>query len=226
MRITYLEHSGYFVELSSHCLLFDYIRGDIPIVRDKPLYVFVSHAHEDHYQTSIFDLRKQFKTVTFILSNDIKVSESQDCIFVSGENTYQLDDLEIHTLTSTDEGVAYYINVESKWIYHAGDLHWWHWEEENSEAENEEAKQAYFAALEHISNVPFDLAFVVVDPRQEEQFYYGLDAFMKRCKVSIVFPMHLWGNYEIIQELKALPQTEAYRDCVMELHHAQEEFIV
>ena len=30
MRITFLAHSGFFVELDSMCLLFDYWRGELP----------------------------------------------------------------------------------------------------------------------------------------------------------------------------------------------------
>lgn len=226
MQITYLEHSGYFVELSSHCLLFDYVRGTLPLVKHKPLYVFVSHAHEDHYQASIFDLSMQYEKVTYILSDDIEQSLSMDCLRVKGDETYQIDDVEIRTLVSTDQGVAFCVSVEEICIYHAGDLHWWHWEEENSDQENEEAKAAYLTQLDKLAQYQFDVAFVVVDPRQEDQFAYGIDAFMKHCHAKAVFPMHMWGDYEIIKELKALPETKAYRDRIMEIHHAQEEFII
>ncbi len=53
MKVTFILHSGYFVELDSCCLLFDYWRGDIP-QSDKPLYVFASHHHEDHFSPEVF----------------------------------------------------------------------------------------------------------------------------------------------------------------------------
>ena len=40
-------------------------------------------------------------------------------------------DLRIHTLKSTDEGVAFLVRVKEKTFFHAGDLNWWYWEEED-----------------------------------------------------------------------------------------------
>ena len=49
MKVTYLEHSGFLVELEDSCLLFDYYRGELPgLDPDKKMLVFVSHAHYDH----------------------------------------------------------------------------------------------------------------------------------------------------------------------------------
>jgi peptidoglycan/xylan/chitin deacetylase (PgdA/CDA1 family) len=38
---------------------------------DKPLYVFSSHFHEDHFTRVIFEWKKQKPNVTYILSKDI-----------------------------------------------------------------------------------------------------------------------------------------------------------
>ena len=41
MRVTFLEHSGFLVELPSVSLLFDWWRGKLPeLAEEKPLYVF------------------------------------------------------------------------------------------------------------------------------------------------------------------------------------------
>ena len=46
MKITYLRHSGFLVELEQVWLLFDYYRGEIPeFPKGKKGYVFVSHRH-------------------------------------------------------------------------------------------------------------------------------------------------------------------------------------
>jgi hypothetical protein len=39
---------------------------------EKPLYVFASHFHQDHFSAGIFDLALKYQDVTFILSSDIK----------------------------------------------------------------------------------------------------------------------------------------------------------
>ena len=60
MTITYLNHSGFFVELDRVCLLFDYWRGRLPEpVAGKTLLAFASHSHHDHYNEEIFDLVDQ-----------------------------------------------------------------------------------------------------------------------------------------------------------------------
>ena len=48
MKITYLYHSGFAVELDSHVLVFDYYRGKLPEwENDKTILFFASHKHPD-----------------------------------------------------------------------------------------------------------------------------------------------------------------------------------
>ena len=49
MRVTYLSHSGFLVEMDDACFLFDYYKGEIPdIDREKQLFVFVSPVSYTH----------------------------------------------------------------------------------------------------------------------------------------------------------------------------------
>ena len=55
MKVTFIYHSAFLVELERCSLLFDWYGGDLPkIDRTKPLYVFASHHHGDHYSPEIF----------------------------------------------------------------------------------------------------------------------------------------------------------------------------
>lgn len=75
MKITYIGHSGFAVELAGCALLFDYYEGTLPAFNsEKPLYVFSSHAHRDHFNFDIFRLRETHPDVTYILSRDIRRS--------------------------------------------------------------------------------------------------------------------------------------------------------
>jgi len=57
MRITYIGHSGFLVELRETLLLFDYYEGSLPqLPLEKQLYVFASHRHPDHFNPEIFSL--------------------------------------------------------------------------------------------------------------------------------------------------------------------------
>ena len=122
--------------------------------------------------------------------------------------------LHIKTFRSTDEGVAFLILTEGKTIYHAGDLNWWHWEEE-SEYYNEQMRMDYQKEIHKLKNIRIDVAFVPLDPRQEEQYYLGLDYFMKHTDTKLVFPMHMWGHYEVYEKLMNNPQAESYKEHVM-----------
>ena len=48
MKVTYIGHSGFSVELESHILLFDYYEGAMPEFDPaKKLLVFASHSHPE-----------------------------------------------------------------------------------------------------------------------------------------------------------------------------------
>ena len=140
MKITYLSHSGFAVELPSATLLFDYYKGHIPAFpADKPLYVFSSHSHGDHFVPQIFDLSAQYPHVQFVLSHDIWMMRKKhtragipeeafaQADYLRAYETKSYPHLSVTTLRSTDMGVAFVVTCDGKKIYHAGDLHWWAW---------------------------------------------------------------------------------------------------
>ena len=66
IKVTYLDHSGFLVELEDAYFLFDYYKGRLPqIDLEKKMFVFVSHVHHDHYRKDIFNLRKHFRVIAF-----------------------------------------------------------------------------------------------------------------------------------------------------------------
>ena len=78
MKVTYLSQSGFFLEMDDAGFLFDYYRGEIPVMAaEKKLYVFVSHRHYDHFEKSIFQLRDEFPHIEYILSDDIRTEETK-----------------------------------------------------------------------------------------------------------------------------------------------------
>ena len=60
MQITRIFHSGFLVETAKRYFIFDYYKGELPKLNpDKPVYVFASHGHQDHYEPKVFELLKQ-----------------------------------------------------------------------------------------------------------------------------------------------------------------------
>ena len=229
MKITYLDHSGFAVDLGDKLLIFDYYRGELPAgTSDRKLYVFSSHAHQDHFQKKIFSWSGD-RDVTYILSKDIrknaaaKSAPGEGVYYLAPRQEFTLDGISVRTLRSTDAGVAFLVETEGKTIYHAGDLNWWHWEEE-SRVYNEMMKRNYQYEIGKMEGQAIDVAFVPLDPRQEEQYYWGMDYFMKHTDTKVVFPMHMWGHYEVWERLMENPEASSYRDKVMRISKAPQEF--
>lgn len=226
MKVTYLGHSGFFVEMEDACFLFDYYKGELPEAdRGKKLFVFVSHGHYDHYRKEIFSLRDQYDQVRCLISSDIFVREAEDILSVKPNEETEVLECRIRTLRSTDEGVAFLLKYRGRTIYHAGDLNWWHWEEETEEY-NTAMRRAYQSEINKLQGEKIDLAFVPVDPRLGEQYCWGLDCFMKRTDTKSVFPMHFWDNYAVFDRLALEKCAQDYEDRIIRIEREGQSFLL
>lgn len=224
MTVTYLYHSGFTVEFEDIMLIFDYYKGELPeTAKGKKLYVFSSHSHKDHFQEKIFEWFKEYDA-TYILSSDICESGQRErTIKVDAREEIQVDELQIKTLLSTDEGVAFFVCLRGVTIYHAGDLNWWHWKEESPEY-NENMENDYKKEIALIEGEHIDLAFLPLDPRQEQAYGWGLDYFVRHTDTKKIFPMHLWGSYKTISKFLNDSMSEGYRDKIIKIEKRGQRF--
>ena len=206
MKITYIAHSGFCVELEKHVLLFDYFTGELPSWdKEKTILVFASHKHQDHFSLRILELRKEYPHIHYFFGNDIKLKPdyllrkkadpealSDVTVMKAHEQTGyggESQAVTVRTLKSTDEGVAFLVEAEGKTFYHAGDLNWWHWEGEAPQW-NAEMARAYQAEIGRLQGKRIDIAFIPVDPRLEESMLLGIEYFMEHVGAKMVIPMH------------------------------------
>ena len=228
MKVTYIHHSSYLVETDSVTMLFDYFQGELPeIPEKKPLYVFASHRHGDHFSEVIFDLAKKYENMIFVLSYDIEEKRVPEPLrgrtyFLKPDEIWEHEGLKVETYRSTDEGVAFWCSADGKEIYHAGDLNHWYWDGED-EQWNKDMTAAYRSEIAKMRGRTADVAFLPLDPRQEQYFYLGIDDFVKEVHVKHIFPMHFWDQFDVGERLKALPCSEGYRDRIIEIK--QEEHV-
>ena len=221
MKITFIDHSSFLVELERKYLLFDYYKGALPkLDTGKEMYVFSSHSHYDHYSTRVLKLAESFEKIRFIFSDDIRddfegdlseLSEdmadkvSECTVFVGADERYEIsagkEATEVETIRSTDLGVAFLIKAEGNKIFHSGDYQWWDWPGEPDE-DNAKAKEDFFRELKKLEKREFDLAFLVLDPRQETSAFWGIDSILSRVNIKTVFPMHFWGDYKITDKYR------------------------
>lgn len=225
IKVTYLEHSGYVTEYKNHVMIFDWYKGTLPeISADKKVYVFSSHAHDDHFQKAIFEWKKEYPDITYILSDDItEEGPGEKTYYIGPYKTFQPEPaMEISTLKSTDEGVAFLVRIEDKVFYHAGDLNWWHWEGEDL-SWNKLMQRDYQSEIGRLEGQTIDVAFVPLDMRLGEQYYWGMDYFMRHTDTKWVFPMHMCG-YEAVDKLMENPESKNYREKVKHVTGPQQIF--
>ena len=248
MKITFIHHSCFLAELDSVSLLFDYTEGELPPVqKNKPLLVFASHRHGDHYSPEIFRLAQGHEAIRWILSFDIwrkrlphEVWPFADSLKYNQQLSYQVkggkvipasedqSNIKVRAFRSTDEGVAFLIEADGKVLYHGGDLNHWYWEGEDQNW-NRSMGEKYTRQIERLAETlaerSVDAAFLPLDPRQEDAFYLGFHEFMEKIKVRFAFPMHCWGDFSVIERLKSMECSAEYRDRVIEIVKDGDAFV-
>ena len=137
-RLTYLGHSGFLLEWPECAWLFDWWTGELPAPdKTKPLLVFVSHRHHDHFNPAVFAL--DHPDVQYLLGSDLRPTPrnlsrwgaSPEAKIHHLRRRGSLDltlpggPLHVEALPSTDEGVAFLLTYQDATVYHAGDLNWW-----------------------------------------------------------------------------------------------------
>lgn len=245
MTVTFIAHSAFLVEWDNFYTLFDYVyepdyTGALPALDpEKPLLVFASHSHEDHFDAKIFSLLERYPLTQFFVSRDTRLTERKrkwlnisDAAFarttVLRPDSILLtsvggEELSIRAIKSTDIGNAYLLRSEGKLIYHAGDLNHWHWESEGK-AYCGSMAASYETAMQKLSSAVRDeaadngiapeltAAMAVLDPRLgEEHEGLGLDGLLSHTAVRHVFPMHLWKKFEAIDRYRAARPESAER---------------
>ncbi len=217
MKVTFIEHSAFLIESAVCTLLFDYYQGALPAVDPKkPLYVFASHFHQDHFSKKIFRLFEDHPDVTYVLSSDIKqhysIPKDRKTVLIGPDETWQ-NGIFVETLRSNDEGVAFIVRFpddpgippkEFRTIYHAGDLNDWHWDEEE---DSMELVSAYYREMEKIRGRYFDAAFIPLDPRLEAHAPDGILGFAKYADAGSIYPMHMWGKFSVITDFLRRPES-------------------
>ncbi len=240
MRVTFIHHSSFMVELDNVILLFDYFdpcdygdasfKGILPIIDlNKELYVFASHAHKDHFDVAVIRKTIAHPKVHYIFSNDIKLSNKylaandidaadfkSKLTKVHMRQNLVVDSIRIETFKSTDAGVAFYVEADGKSIFHAGDLHWWNIGQ-RGELYSEKYGLDFKREIKLMRDKSLDLAFVVLDPRMETGATFGIEFFLETVPVEYVFPMHMWQQYDIQKELKKRPVIAHHKDKLVEI---------
>ena len=223
IQVTYIFHSGFCVETEDSYYIFDYYKGELPALdSQKPVYVFASHFHQDHYNPEVFELleRQGFRPgdIRAVLSADIhkkQYPKGIEVLRVSGNKNYSLPDgTVVETLHSTDSGVAYLLTCKDGVIYHAGDLNDWRWEEESKEY-NHNMTANYRREIDRIAGRKAD------EDLLQKDYAQGMLYFLEKVHTGCAYPMHYWEHPEVIRQfVREYPQ---YRGIVRDTEKARRE---
>lgn len=194
VRVTHIFHSGFVVELPERVLIFDWYTGELPdFDRGKRVDVFVSHAHADHYGPCIWTLRESCPHLQYILDEGTPVPEREErrggILRVRPCQELEVDGLQIRTLLSTDQGVAFLVRTGQETLFHAGDLNIWDWYDEPEE-DNRRSERICREEYARLCGEHIDLAFLPLDPRLRERAVEGPAAFLELVGADVIFPMH------------------------------------
>ncbi len=219
--INYAGHSGFSVESETHMLIFDYSEGILPKpVKKKKTYVFISHAHEDHFNPDIFSICSEYPNVKYIISYDIdkKILDKygiDDYLIADPGMDIRIESrFRLKVLPSTDCGVAYLAGYSGRNIFHAGDLNLWLWEGMR-ESEVYDMTEKFREYTKGLKNFWIDTAFLPLDARQGMYSYLGFDYYMKHFRIKNAIPMHFSGSPKICDDFLCDPISRDYKNKII-----------
>ncbi len=211
--ITYLDNSGFCLAIGDHLLIFDYFNGDGPgglnggviTARELAEYarvsVFVSHSHGDHFNPAIYGWQDHAR-IAYFISHELP--PNYPGIRLSPDETVSHEGINVRAFDSTDLGVSFLIETDGLVIFHAGDLNWWHWREESTPAEIDQAEREFKAIMEKVTaasrETPIDIAFFPLDPRQRSYYDAGASFFILSARPKLFVPMHFTGRFDILRD--------------------------
>ena len=190
--VTHFYHSGFSVSCGDTILVFDYWRGENGELAENlqltpeilgaysHIIVFISHDHPDHMDPVVFTW-KDVPGLQYVIASDMPAG-TPGLRLAPGDSEELPGDVKVTAFDSTDLGVSFLVDFRGLSVFHAGDLNFWHWREESTMKEIEEADREFRKAVAPICGKAVDLAFFPVDPRQGPLFESGANYFILAVK--------------------------------------------
>lgn len=235
MKLTYIYHSGYAIEGEGFTILIDYykdsVTADEGLVHEEllkkggRLYVLCTHSHHDHFNPEILQWKNERPDIIYVFSKELLLSgttTATDAIYLDKLEVYTDNLLSVKAYGSTDLGGSFLIQIENKTIFHAGDLNNWHWNQESTPEEIEEAETYYAKELNLLATdvKHLNLAMFPVDPRLGKDYMKGAQQFVDTIKTDIFVPMHFGEAYDKAAAFAVYAKKDG-TDCVCWKHRGE-----
>lgn len=220
MKITFIYHSGFAVETGSCVLIFDFWKdpaGVVPalLACRKPVYVFSSHFHEDHFNREIFSWRNAVEEtrgadIRYILSKDIlrhrRARREEADVWLAKGGHWEDANVRVAAAGSNDSGVSWIVETDGRRLFHAGDLNNWYSRfltddfkgglvrstETGDMVDPLREEKLYLGELKDILKITdsFDVVMFPVDSRTGNGYTKGARQFISRFRTGLFIPMH------------------------------------
>lgn len=209
MELQYLGNSGFSIQHGGDLIVVDCHNPErhpdleARVKMAPRVTVLASHYHRDHFSPSV-KLWGRLGNVEYVFSDDIPAMPGVHR--VAPGDVITVNGIEIRAYGSTDVGVSFMFKVKNHYLFHAGDLNNWHWQEESSPEEVEEAEAEFLAILKDIAadHITPHLAMFPVDPRMGTDYYRGAVQFAAKLMPRLFIPMHFGEKFA--------PPEEFYRE--------------
>lgn len=197
VKIEHIFHSGFVLEFQDMQMVFDYYTGDIDL-KDKKTIVFSTHSHADHYTEEIFNWQKEVDDINYVLGFDIKNAPKASNIYsLDPYKSLDIGDVNIKSFGSTDQGISLLVNYKDVTMYFAGDLNWWHWQNDTEEVQEDEKMQFKGEVAKILKEKPrVDIAFSPVDPRLKDAYSFGGEHIIEVFQPKYFVPMHFGDKFD------------------------------
>lgn len=200
----------------------------LELAKNKNIFVFISHFHIDHFNPEVFEWRKKID-VNYVISHDVfekkkkflnftknlHILSAKDFNYIYSklkgieykipdfDVEVKFKDLVINALPSTDFGCSFYINFKGVKIFFPGDFALWKFEKLGEYRKG--IKELFCETFEILKKKGVDILFSVLPSSKDElkeTGWAGADELLKNLKPILFVPVHLKGNYEIIEEFE------------------------
>lgn len=215
MKLTYIYHSGFAVETENCILVFDWWKDPSDVINgilasEKPLYVFSSHFHEDHFDRKILSWKEHRKDIKYILSKDIlkhyRAKKEDADVWMAKGGQWSDGIVSVTATGSNDSGVSWIVETGGRRIFHAGDLNNWYSRfltedfsgglvtsrETGREVDPLREEKMFVGELKDIAKIAdsFYVVFFPVDGRIGNGYTKGARQFITRFRTGLFVPMH------------------------------------
>jgi L-ascorbate metabolism protein UlaG (beta-lactamase superfamily) len=231
LTVWYLGHCGFAVQVGEKLLVFDYLSDRGTPSRDPEaggltdgaiepadlegldVYVFVSHAHSDHFDQAILEWEGQVERITYFFGWDAGDNPDHH-YFVEPRSTAEVGGVEVYTIYShhdTVPEVAYLVHVDDCWIYHNGDY-----------------LQDYIADFEYLHTLTdhLDLVFTAGTHDERWQYTHQVQYLLEHFSPEVLFPMHMGGSEEDAADFPEVMAERGYESVILVPHRRGDHWVI